>query len=88
MKADDVYALLKKQIKNMGITDEQIQNAVNNYLKNNPVKVETDTTLSKENVAADAASTGKALDGKVNGSGIILSINDSGGLRVTYNSER
>lgn len=38
MNADDVYAILAKRIKNGGITQEQIQNAVNDYFSKNPIK--------------------------------------------------
>lgn len=38
MNADDVFAILSKRIKNGGITQEQIQNAVNDYFSKNPIK--------------------------------------------------
>lgn len=39
LKTDEVYAILKKQIQSGGVTPEQIQEAVNNYLTENPVQV-------------------------------------------------
>lgn len=48
MEANEVYAILKNLIKkNSGATDEQIKQAVEEYLIKNPVSVETDKTLSK-----------------------------------------
>lgn len=57
--------------------------------------VALDSTLSKTGEAADAATVGEKLttmgstiesvkESKANGQGITLSINESGGLRVTY----
>lgn len=57
--------------------------------------VALDKTLSKTGEAADAAAVGEKLttigstvesvkESKANGQGITLSINESGGLRVTY----
>lgn len=57
--------------------------------------VALDKTLSKTGEAADAATVGEKLttidstvesvkESKANGQGITLSINESGGLRVTY----
>lgn len=37
LKAEEVYAILKKQIQSGGATPEQIQQAVDNYLSENPV---------------------------------------------------
>ena len=37
LKAEEVYAILKKQIQSGGVTPEQIQTAVENYLTENPV---------------------------------------------------
>lgn len=39
LKTDEVYAILKKQIQSGGVTPEQIQEAVNNYLTENPIQV-------------------------------------------------
>ena len=58
-------------------------------------KPESDKTLSIDGAFADAAATGEAIDGlkgdfqeelkkKANGQGITLSVNEAGGLRVTY----
>lgn len=38
LKAEDVYAILKKQIQSGGATPEQIQQAVDAYLEENPVQ--------------------------------------------------
>lgn len=37
LKAEEVYAILKKQIQSGGATPEQIQQAVDDYLSKNPV---------------------------------------------------
>lgn len=37
MTAEEVYAILKKQIQSGGATPEQIQQAVDQYLEENPV---------------------------------------------------
>lgn len=62
MKADEVYAILKKKISTSGATDEQVQKAVNAYLTAHPVTVKTDKTLKLENVPADAKTVGEALN--------------------------
>ena len=46
--------------------------------------IETDKTLSVSDMPADGKASGDALKKKANGEGITLSINESGGLRVTY----
>lgn len=62
MEANEVYAILKNLIKkNSGATDEQIKQAVEEYLIKNPVSVETDKTLSKNGVPADSKATGDAI---------------------------
>ena len=62
MEANEVYAILKNLIKkNSGATDEQIKQAVEEYLIKNPVSVETDKTLSKNRVPADSKATGDAI---------------------------
>lgn len=62
MEANEVYAILKNLIKkNSGATDEQIKQAVEEYLIKNPVFVETDKTLSKNGVPADSKATGDAI---------------------------
>lgn len=38
LRAEDVYAILKKKIELGGATPEQIQQAVENYLDENPVE--------------------------------------------------
>lgn len=60
MNAEEVYALLNKKIKNGGITDDKIQQIVEQYLKNNPVP--TDKTLTIEDTPADAKATGDAIN--------------------------
>lgn len=62
MNAEDVYALLNKKIKKGGITDDQIKQIVEQYLKENPVQVITDNTLSVAGTPADALATGTAID--------------------------
>lgn len=86
MRSEDVYAILKKQIKELGITDEQIQQAVNIYLENHGVTIRTDKTLSEENVAADAKAVGESLNKKAIGENVIFSTNGTGGLKVTYDN--
>lgn len=62
MEANEVYSILKNLIKkNSGATDEQIKQAVEEYLIKNPVSVETDKTLSKNGVPADSKATGDAI---------------------------
>lgn len=62
MESNEVYAILKNLIKkNSGATDEQIKQAVEEYLIKNPVSVETDKTLSKNGVPADSKATGDAI---------------------------
>ena len=62
MEANEVYAILKNLIKkNSGVTDEQVKQAVGEYLVQNPVSVETDKTLSKSGVPADSKATGDAI---------------------------
>ena len=46
-----------------------------------------DETLEKSGVPADGKATGDAMKGKANGEGISFSINENGGLLVTYNDE-
>ncbi len=48
---------------------------------------ETDKTLKKPGVAADAEATGKALEEKVTGKGISFVINGSGGLDAVFDDE-
>lgn len=45
--------------------------------------LETDKTLSVENMAADAMTTGKELASKATGPGIHFEINENGGLRIS-----
>ena len=63
-----------------------IGTAVKEYIKANPITVTTDKTLTKTDVPADAKAAGDALGKKVNGEGITLSVNESGGLRATYDN--
>lgn len=60
MNAEEVYALLNKKIKKGGITDDQIRQIVEQYLKDNPVL--TDKTLTIEDTPADAKATGDAIN--------------------------
>lgn len=60
MNAEEVYALLNKKIKKGGITDDQIRQIVEQYLKDNPVP--TDKTLTIEDTPADAKATGDTIN--------------------------
>ena len=46
-----------------------------------------DETLEKSGVPADGKATGDAMKGKANGEGITFSINENGGLQVTFDDE-
>lgn len=61
MKADEVFAILKKRIEQGGVTDETIKKIVEQYFKEHPVQVITDNTLSIAGAPADALSTGNAI---------------------------
>jgi len=52
---------LKELIESGGVTPDQIQQAVNDYLIQNPVQVDTDQTLTQSGQAADAKATGDAI---------------------------
>lgn len=62
MKADEVFAVLKKRIEQGGVTDETIKKIVEQYFKEHPVQVITDNTLSVAGTPADALATGTAID--------------------------
>lgn len=62
MKADEVFAVLKKRIEQGGVTDETIKKIVEQYFKEHPVQVITDNTLSVAGAPADALATGTAID--------------------------
>ncbi len=53
-------------------------------MKENPVEVSTDKTLSKSGQAADAKETGDAISGKASGKGFSFSANGSDGIIVKY----
>lgn len=61
MKADEVFAVLKKRIEQGGVTDETIKKIVEQYFEKNPVRIITDNTLSVAGAPADALSTGNAI---------------------------
>ena len=61
MKADEVFAVLKKRIEQGGVTDETIKKIVEQYFEENPVQIITDNTLSVAGAPADALSTGNAI---------------------------
>lgn len=61
MKADEVFAVLKKRIEQGGVTDETIKKIVEQYFEEHPVQVITDNTLSVAGAPADALSTGNAI---------------------------
>lgn len=53
LKAEEVYAILKKQIQSGGVTPEQIQTAVENYLTENPVSGMTEEQIQQLNQATE-----------------------------------
>ena len=53
LKAEEVYAILKKQIQSGGATPEQIQAAVDAYLAENPVSGMTDEQIEQLNRATE-----------------------------------
>ena len=53
LKAEEVYAILKKQIQSGGATPEQIQTAVKNYLTENPVSGMTEEQIQQLNQATE-----------------------------------
>ena len=53
LKAEEVYAILKKQIQSGGVTPEQIQTAVKNYLTENPVSGMTEEQIQQLNQATE-----------------------------------
>ena len=59
---DMIYALLKKEIEENKIPEDQINQIVTEYISGHPPVVEMDSTLSVEGKAADAAAAGKAID--------------------------
>nr|DAZ48663.1 MAG TPA: hypothetical protein [Caudoviricetes sp.] len=61
MKANEVFAVLKKRIEQGGVTDETIKKIVEQYFEENPVQIITDNTLSVAGAPADALSTGNAI---------------------------
>ena len=61
MKADEVYAMLKKKIEQGGISDETLEKLIEQYLEKHPVQVTTDPTLSIAGAPADAKATGDAI---------------------------
>nr|DAH75165.1 MAG TPA: hypothetical protein [Caudoviricetes sp.] len=62
--------------------ESTVQKVVDEYMKNNPVAV--DTTLTVANKPADSKTTGDKFREKANGKGIALSIDSDGNLEVTY----
>lgn len=63
MKADEVYAMLKKRIEQGGVTDETIKKIVEQYFEEHPVQITTDSTFSIAGMPADAKVTGDKLNG-------------------------
>lgn len=63
MRADEVYAMLKKRIEQGGVTDEAIKKIVEQYFEEHPVQITTDSTLSIAGMPADAKATGGKLNG-------------------------
>lgn len=81
---DTALMIALKALKEVKKISSDIGAAVKEYIKANPIAVTTDKTLTKAGTPADAKATGDELGKKTNGEGISLSINESGGLRVTY----
>ena len=49
-----------------GISEDEIKEIINEYLKNNPIKIEVDQTLTQSGKAADAKTVGDMLGTKAN----------------------
>lgn len=83
-----VYGALKHMLKNVTVSDEKIQSAVTNYLTVNPVLpgATTEQAQQIEQNKEDISLLKDELKKKANGEGITLSINENGGLRVTYDN--
>lgn len=88
MNATEVYAILKKKIAELGITQEEIEKAVALYLDEHGIKVNTDKSLEKTDVPADSKATGDALRTKADGKGIAFSVDNAGALTVSYDDGR
>lgn len=74
MKPEDVFGIVIQKLRDGGVTDEQIGNAVEKYYNRHPL--ETDKTLSVSGGVADAKTVGDELVGKVSGAGIELFYNE------------
>lgn len=70
MKPEDVLGIVIQKLRDGGVTDEQISNAVEKYYNRHPL--ETDKTLSVSGGVADAKAVGDGLSKKVAGKGITL----------------
>ncbi len=81
---DIALMIALKALKGVKKLSANIGETVKDYIKENPITVTTDKTLTKTDIPADAKATGNALGEKANGAGITFSINESGGVRVTY----
>ena len=57
------------ELKAGGASEEQIQQAVNKYLEENPIRVTTDASLTEDKVPADAKAVGDELKKKLKNSG-------------------
>lgn len=74
LTAKKVFAILNRKIENGGVTDEKIENVVNNYLENNPIQ----PGATKEQAAQIQENT-EALNG------LKFSVNEEKNcLQVTY----
>lgn len=57
------------ELKAGGASEEQIQQAVNKYMEENPIRVTTDASLTEDKVPADAKAVGNELKKKLKNSG-------------------
>ena len=57
------------ELKAGGASEEQIQQAVNKYMEENPIRVTTDASLTEDKVPADAKAVGDELKKKLKNSG-------------------
>lgn len=80
-----LFSLCKKGIGG-AISSEDVENAVKSYLEENPVQpgASTEEAAQINKNTEDISQIQSELKKKANGEGITLSINETGGLRITY----